>query len=193
MSCLELHAADRHHLENTIDWIDNMTLLETERLRLRKLSVDDADFILELLNEPAFIRNIGDRRVRTAEDARQYIQTRVIHSYETYGFGMYLVALKTNDLPIGICGPVKRDTLEDVDIGFAFLERHWSQGYASESASAMMAYAKEKLGIGRIVGIVDPANPGSIRVLEKLGLKFARMVRLSADDIELKLFTPDGK
>ncbi|MBI5295757.1 MAG: GNAT family N-acetyltransferase [Chloroflexi bacterium] len=170
-----------------------MTLLETERLCLRTISEDDADFILELLNEPAFIRNIGDRQVRSSGDARQYIQSRVIHSYETHGFGMYLVERKEDGLPLGICGLVRRETLEDVDIGFAFLERYWSQGYASESAAAVMAYARETLGIGRIVGIVDPANGGSMRVLEKLGLKFARLVRLSAEDIELKLFTPDGQ
>ncbi len=169
-----------------------MTLPETDRLRLRTISVNDADFILALLNEPAFIRNIGDRQVRTAGDACQYIQSRVIHSYETHGFGMYLVERKEDGLPLGICGLVRRETLEDVDIGFAFLERYWSQGYASESAAAVMAYARETLGIGRIVGIVDPANGGSMRVLEKLGLKAARLVRLSEDDIELKLFTPDG-
>lgn len=169
-----------------------MTLLETERLRLRTISENDADFILALLNEPAFIRNIGDRQVRSNGDARQYILSRVIHSYETHGFGMYLVERQADGLPLGICGLVRRETLADVDIGFAFLERYWSQGYAFESASAMMAYAHERLGLERIVGIVDPANGSSIRVLEKLGLKFARMVRLSEDDIELKLFTPDG-
>ncbi|MFZ5877998.1 MAG: GNAT family N-acetyltransferase [Chloroflexota bacterium] len=169
-----------------------MTLPETDRLRLRTISEDDADFILELLNEPAFIRNIGDRGVRAPDDARGYIRDRVMRSYERFGFGMYLVERKADGLPLGICGLVKRDTLEDVDIGFAFLERHWAQGYASESAAAVMAYAKEQLGIGRIVGIVDPSNGGSMRVLEKLGLKAARLLRLSADDIELKLFTPDG-
>lgn len=168
-------------------------LFETERLCLRKFSLDDADFVLEILNEPAFIRFIGDRQVRTTEDARRYIQERVIFSYERNGFAMFRVALKEDDTPIGMCGLVRRDTLEDVDIGFAFLERYWSKGYASESARAVMEYAQNELRIPRVVGIVDPANSGSIRVLEKLGLRFARMVRLSEDDIELKLFTPDGK
>ncbi len=170
-----------------------MTLFETARLHLRKLTVEDAEFILELLNEPAFIRNIGDRNLRTVDDARQYIQNRIIHSYEVNGFSMFRVALKENDQPIGMCGLVRRDTLEDVDIGYALLERYWSKGYAYEAAQAMMDYAKNELRIPRIVGIVDPANAGSIRVLEKLGLQFARMVRLSEDDIELKLFTPDGR
>ena len=169
-----------------------MTLPETDRLRLRTISEDDANFILALLNEPAFIRNIGDRGVRTPDNARGYIRDRVMRSYERFGFGMYLVERKVDGLPLGICGLVRRETLADVDIGFAFLERYWSQGYASESAAAVMVYAKEQLGIGRIVGIVDPANSGSMRVLEKLGLKAARLVRLSEDDIELKLFTPDG-
>lgn len=171
----------------------NAILFETERLCLRKFTLDDADFILAILNEPAFIRFIGDRHVRTIEDARRYIQERVIHSYERNGFAMFRAALKEDDTPIGMCGLVRRDTLEDVDIGFAFLERYWSKGYASEAARAVMEYARDELHIPRIVGIVDPANSGSIHVLEKLGLQFARMVRLSEDDIELKLFTPDGK
>jgi RimJ/RimL family protein N-acetyltransferase len=167
-----------------------MKILETERLCLQKLSTGHAEFILELLNEPAFIRNIGDRGVRTVDDASRYILDRVIHSYERFGFGMYLVTLKESDLPIGICGLVKRDTLEDVDIGFAFLQRHWSKGYATEAASAMMAHARKNLGITRVVGIVDPNNDGSIHVLAKIGLKFSRAVKLSEDDIELLLFEP---
>jgi RimJ/RimL family protein N-acetyltransferase len=171
----------------------NAILLETERLFLRKFTLEDADFVLKILNEPAFIRFIGDRHVRTTEDARRYIQERVIYSYERNGFAMFRVALKEDDTPIGMCGLVRRDTLEDVDIGFAFLEHYWSKGYASESARAVMEYAQNKLRIPRVVGIVDPANAGSICVLEKLGLQFARMVRLLEDGIELKLFTPNGE
>jgi len=165
-----------------------VTVLETERLILRQLSTEDADFILELLNEPSFIRNIGDRGVRTREDACSYILNGPVASYAKNGFGLYLVKLKETNESIGMCGLIKRDTLEDVDIGYAYLPRFWSKGYAVEAAQAVKEYAKNLIGLNRIVAIVDPENAGSIRVLEKIGLRFDRMVRLSDDDIELKLF-----
>ena len=165
-----------------------MTVLETERLLLRQLSAEDAGFILELLNEPSFIRNIGDRGVMTIEGANAYIVNGPVASYAKNGFGLYLVKLKETDESIGMCGLIKRDTLEDVDIGYAFLPRFWSKGYAFESARAVKEYAKNTIGLNRIVAIVDPENGGSIRVLEKIGLQFEKMVRLSEDDIDLKLF-----
>ena len=165
-----------------------MTVLETERLLLCQLSTEDADFILELLNEPSFIRNIGDRGVRTIDDANSYILNGPVASYAKNGFGLYLVKLKATDESIGMCGLIKRDTLEDVDIGYAFLPRFWSKGYAFESAQAVKEYAKNTIGLNRLVAIVDPENDGSIRVLEKIGLQFEKMVRLSEDDIDLKLF-----
>jgi RimJ/RimL family protein N-acetyltransferase len=165
-----------------------VTILETERLLIRQLSTEDAGFILELLNEPSFIRNIGDRGVRTIEGANAYILNGPVASYAKNGFGLYLVKLKETDESIGMCGLIKRDTLEDVDIGYAFLPRFWSKGYAFESARAVKEYAKNTIGLNRIVAIVDPENGGSIRVLEKIGLQFEKMVRLSEDDIDLKLF-----
>jgi RimJ/RimL family protein N-acetyltransferase len=169
-----------------------MNILETDRLILRKLSIDDAVFILDLLNQPSFIHYIGDRGVRTLEDANRYILTGAIASYERFGFGLYLTLLKENKVPIGICGLVKRDALKDADIGFAFLPHYWSKGYAFESASAVLAYARNTLGLKRILGITTPENTGSIRVLEKIGLKFEKMVKLSEDDIELKLFVSEA-
>lgn len=169
-----------------------MNILETERLFLRKLSTADAGFILDLLNQPSFIHYIGDRGVRTLEDASRYILNGAVSSYERFGFGMYLTLLKEGEVPIGICGLVKRDTLEDVDIGFAFLPQYWSKGYAFESASAVLAYGRNTLGLKRILGIATADNTGSIRVLEKIGLKFEKMVKLSEDDVELKLFASDG-
>ncbi len=168
-----------------------MNIIETERLTLRKLSTADAGFILDLLNQPSFIRYIGDRGVRTLEDAERYILNGPVASYERYGFGLYLTQLKESHIPIGMCGLIKRDTLEDVDIGFAFLPQFWLKGYAFESASAVLAYARNTLGIKKILGIATPDNTGSIRVLEKIGLKFEKMVKLSEDDVELKLFTSD--
>lgn len=165
-----------------------MKVLETGRLLLRQLSSVDADFILELLNEPSFIRNIGDRGVRTIDGANSYILNGPVASYAKNGFGLYLVKLKATDESIGMCGLIKRDTLEDVDIGYAFLPRFWSKGYAVEAAQATKEYAKHVIGLNRIVAITDPENEGSIRVLEKIGLRFEKMVRLSEDDIELKLF-----
>jgi ribosomal-protein-alanine N-acetyltransferase len=168
-----------------------VTVLETRRLLLRQLSTEDAEFILELLNEPSFIRNIGDRGVRTIEGASSYILNGPVASYAKNGFGLYLVKLKETNESIGMCGLIKRETLEDVDIGYAFLPRFWSRGYAVESAQAVKGYARDVIGLKRIVAITDPDNEGSIRVLEKIGLRFERMVKLSEDDIELKLFAAD--
>ena len=149
---------------------------------------EDAEFILELLNEPSFIQNIGDRHVRTIDDACSYIVNGPMASYKKNGFGLYLVVLRETGESIGMCGLIRRDGLEDVDIGYALLPRFWSQGYAVEAARAMKAYGRDVIGLKRMVAITDPANEGSIRVLEKIGLRFEKMVRLSADDIELKLF-----
>ncbi len=165
-----------------------MTVLETKRLLLRQFTQEDADFIFELLNEPSWIQNIGDRNIRTLDDARAYIARGPAASYEKNGFGLYLVLLKETGESIGMCGLIRREGLEDVDIGYALLPRFWSKGYAAEAAQGVKDYAKDMVGLKRIVAIVDPANQGSIRVLEKIGLHYEKMIRLSADDIDLKLF-----
>ena len=166
-------------------------ILETERLRLRKLALDDADFILRLLNEPSFIQNIGDRGVRTIDDARSYILQGPVATYEKFGFGIWLVEMKDSGAPVGMCGLLKRDVLEDVDIGYAFLPEFWSRGYAIESASAVMSYAKEKLGLKRVVAVTNADNRSSIRLLAKIGFEYEKMVRLSEDAPEIKLFAAD--
>ncbi|MBC7879295.1 MAG: GNAT family N-acetyltransferase [Anaerolineales bacterium] len=168
-----------------------MNIIETDRLILRKLAIDDAAFILDLLNQPSFIQFIGDRGVRTLEDAKNYILKGPVASYERFGYGLYLTSLKEGEVPIGMCGLVKREALQDVDVGFAFLPQYWLKGYAFESASAVLIYAKTTLGLKRMLGIATPDNHGSIRVLEKIGLKFQKMVKLSEDDVELKLFGLD--
>jgi RimJ/RimL family protein N-acetyltransferase len=168
-----------------------MKVIETERLFLRHLASDDAEFILELVNEPAWIQNIGERNVRTIADARSYISDKFAASYEQFGFGLYLVELKEESVPIGICGLVKRESLEDADIGFAFLQRFWSKGYAYESASAVMDYARNKLGISRIVAITAPDNQGSVKVLEKIGFQFEKTMKLPGADEEIKFFISD--
>jgi RimJ/RimL family protein N-acetyltransferase len=167
----------------------HLNVIQTQRLVLRQLDLNDADFILELLNEAAFLQYIGDKGVRTLADAREYILKGPIDSYERHGFGLYAACL-VDGTRTGICGLVKRDGLEDVDVGFAFLSRHWSNGYAVESAAAVLAHASRVLRLRRIVAITAPDNLGSIAVLEKIGLKFERMTRLTEQGPEVKLFGP---
>jgi RimJ/RimL family protein N-acetyltransferase len=164
-------------------------VLQTERLLLRQLDLNDAEFILELLNESAFLRFIGDKGVKTLSDARSYILKGPMDSYGQHGFGMYATCL-LDGTPAGICGLVKRDGLADVDVGFAFLPRHRSKGYAVESAAAVLAHAKQVLRLQRIVAITSHENLGSIAVLEKIGLKFERTIRLAEHSPELQLFGP---
>lgn len=168
-----------------------MKILETERLSLRHVNTDDAEFILALLNEPAYIQNIGDRGIRTLEQAKKYILDRLISSYEKHGFGLYLVELKKTGEATGICGLVKREGLDDVDVGYGFLPTFWGKGYATESVLALKKYAKNAVGLKRVAGIVAPDNQGSIRVLEKAGLMYEKMVKLSEDDIDLKLYAAE--
>lgn len=163
------------------------SVIRTSRLDLRELDFGDAEFILELLNEAGFIRFIGDKGVRTLSDARDYIQQGPMNSYTRNGFGLYSACLR-DGTPIGICGLVKREGLNDPDVGFAFLSRYWSSGYAVESAAAVLAHAKDILGIKRVVAITSPDNWPSIAVLQKIGLKFERMIRLVDHSPELKLF-----
>jgi RimJ/RimL family protein N-acetyltransferase len=165
-----------------------MKVLETDRLVLRRFSTDDAAFVLELLNEPAWLRFIGDKGVRTLEDARQYLLNGPMAMYERSGFGLYRVERKEDGVPMGMCGLLKRDTLKDVDIGFAFLPRFWGKGYAREAAAAVLALGKASLGLERIVAITNPDNDSSIRLLESLGFRFEEMLRLSSDGAETKLF-----
>lgn len=167
-----------------------MIVCETARLRLRHLLDRDAPFILELLNEPDFIRNIGDREVRTLEDARRYIQHGPMVSYSQHGFGLWLVELRDGGAPIGICGLLKRDYLQDVDVGFALREAHRGKGYAFEAAEAAMRHGREDLGISRIVAITSPDNQASASVLRKLGLGFERTLRIPDQSRDTRLFTP---
>ena len=164
-----------------------MSIIETPRLILRELNFDDAPFILELLNEPGFLRHIGDKGVRSLADARDYLARGPMDSYARNGFGLYATCLH-DGTPLGICGLVKRDGLDCPDVGFAFLERFWSKGYAVESAAAVLTHAAAVLKLRRIVAITSPQNDKSISVLEKIGLRFVRMIRLTEDSEELNLF-----
>lgn len=165
-----------------------MAVLQTERLRLCQLSIQDAAFILELLNTPSWLTFIGDRGIRTLDDARNYILNGPVTSYNQFGFGLYLVRLKENDLPIGLCGLLKRETLKDIDIGFAFMPQFTQKGYAYEAASCVMNYARTVLNVTRIVAITTAANRNSINLLERLGLRFEAIIPQVSDTEELLLF-----
>jgi RimJ/RimL family protein N-acetyltransferase len=168
-----------------------LNVIETERLNLREMSEADAGFVLELLNDPDFIRYVADRGVRTDEDAARYISERFVESYRRNGFGLWLAETRDGGAPVGICGLVKRDSLPGVDIGYAFLPPFRAKGYAYEAASAVVCHARDVLGLPRLYAITDPENAVSMRVLEKLGMKLERLVRLSPDESEVNLFSTD--
>ena len=164
-------------------------ILETERLVLREIdAVVDAPLLLELLNEPAFLRYVGDRGVRTVDDASEYIRSRIVPSYAKNGFGFYVAQLKANGESVGICGLVRRDGMEDVDVGFSTTARHWQRGYGFEAASALMAHGRAVHGLERIVAVADPENAASVALLQKLGLRFAKIIRLPGQERDTGLF-----
>lgn len=165
-------------------------VMETARLVLREVGEGDAGFVLELLNDEAFVRYIGDRGVRDLEGARRYIAERMVGSYRREGFGMYVAELKEGGAAAGVCGLVRRDALPGVDVGFAFLPAHRGRGYAFEAASAVMEYARDVLKLPRVLAIVSPGNAASVRLLGRLGLKFERMVTLADDDV-VELYAVD--
>jgi len=168
-----------------------LNVIETERLNLREMSVGDAASVLEILNDPGFKRFVGDRGVRTREAAARYIEERFVESYRQHGFGLWLVETKDEGVPVGICGLLKRKELNVVEVGYAFLPPFRSRGYAFEAASAALRHARDVLGLPRLYAVVNPDNAVSIRVLEKLGMKFERAVRLSAEESEVNLFSTD--
>ena len=168
-----------------------MTVLETERLLLRELNVDDAEFILTLLNEPAFLRYIGDKKVRNLEDARQYILNGPVTSYERHGFGLNCVELRESHTPIGMCGLLKREELPDPDIGFALMPDFRSKGFAFEAADAVLRDARERLNLQRILAITSLDNDASIDLLQRLGFRFERIMKMSPEGEQLRLFILD--
>ena len=166
-------------------------ILETERLVLREFSVDDAEFILNLLNTPGWLEYIGDKNVRTAEDAVSYLENGPIKSYKENGFGLWKTLLKNKNTPIGMCGLINRESLEDIDIGFALLPEYSNLGYGYEIARATMDYANDTLRIKKVVAITNSNNIRSKKLLNKLGLHFEREIKLSDDDSVL-LFSPQN-
>jgi RimJ/RimL family protein N-acetyltransferase len=163
-------------------------VFETERLALRWLEAADAGFLHELMNDPDWLRYIGDRGIRSVEDARNHIVNGPREMYARSGFGLHLVELQGTSAALGVCGLIKRDWLADVDLGFAFLARHRGAGYAFEAASATRNYARSTLRLDRIVAIVSPENLDSIRLLTKLGMTLERMVKPPGETREVGLF-----
>jgi [ribosomal protein S5]-alanine N-acetyltransferase len=160
-----------------------MTLvLETERLYLHRLDAGDAAFVLRLVNEPSWLAFIGDKGVRTLDDARGYIANGPVAMYERHGHGLYRVDIRDSGEPAGLCGLLKRDTLDHTDIGYAFLPAHWGQGYAEEAARATLAHARDSLGLTRVLAIVTPTNARSIKLLEKIGLHYERDIESASGD-----------
>jgi len=163
-------------------------ILETPRLRVRELQLDDAAFILDLVNQPSWLRNIGDKGVRTLADAENYIRTGPMAMYARHGFGLYRLELRDSGVAIGMCGLIKRDNLDDVDVGYALHPDYWRQGYASEAVTATLAWGHTRFGLRRIVAIVSPHNEESIRVLERAGFAFEKMIQMSPDAEPIKFF-----
>ena len=165
-----------------------MSAIETARLRLREIGDEDAAFVLEILTDPDFVANVGDRGVHDLAAAHRYIADRLATSYVKYGFGLYLVESRADAEPLGMCGLLRRDSHPDVEIGFAFLPRARGRGYALEAARASLDFARRTLGITRIVALAKPGNHASIYILESIGLGFERMARLTPDGAECRLF-----
>lgn len=168
-----------------------MKLIETERLRLRWITVEDANFIMELLNDPSWLKYIGDKGVLSLKDARTYILEGPVTMYRNVGFGLFLTELKDERIPIGMCGLLKRESLEDVDIGFAFLPNYTGKGYAYEAAVGVLELAKAKWSLKRVVAITTLDNSQSEKLLIKLGFNYDSLVRLSSDSSSLKLFSKE--
>jgi len=153
---------------------------------------EDAAFVVELLNDPDFLAHVGDRGVRNADDARRYVREGPVASYEQHGFGLLLVERRDSGEPIGICGLLKREALPDADVGFAFLPRYRGQGYAFEAASAVVADARGRLCLGKLLAITSPANSASIGLLRKLGFSFERTTTLTDREPDIQVFALEG-
>lgn len=169
--------------------IKQKIVIETERLTLREFTFDDTDFLIRLLNSPGWLEFIGDRHVLTEEQARNYLLAGPIKSYRENGFGLSMVETRFDKRPIGMCGLLKRDYLDNPDIGFAFLPEDTGKGFAFEIANATMQHAKDFLKIPDIMAITMPGNKSSIRLLEKLGFSFLRTLSVPGGNNDLLLYS----
>lgn len=167
-----------------------MRIAETSRLLITKITLRDAQFFLELVNSPHWLKYIGDRHLKTIKDTKTYLQNGTLKSYTNFGFGFYKLQLKENEnKTIGICGLIKREQLEDVDIGFALLPEYEGKGFGYEASLAVLKLAKEKFNLKKIIAVTLSTNTNSIKLLEKLGLSYEKKVIPFEDGEELLLFT----
>ena len=180
--------AERFSKRGALTTEKNMDIISTERLHLRVMRLDDAEFYLRLVNEPTFISNIRDKGIRTLDESRASIETGALASQEKFGFSFYLVEDRTTHLPMGICGLTKRDSLDDVDLGYAFLPEFCGQGYAYEAALAVLTHTKNSLPIKQLAAITSPTNERSNRLLFKLGFIFRKTTLLAGDSTETRLY-----
>jgi len=163
--------------------------LQSERLFIRTLTIIDAGFMLQLMNSPNWIKNIGDRRVTNKTEASNYILNKIIPSYKKNGFGLFLVCLKENKKPIGICGILQREGLNTPDLGFAIIPAMEGQGFATEASKEVIQFAREVLDLSTLAGITKPDNIASISVLTKLGMEFEQSIKLPEDPNTFSLYT----
>ncbi len=163
--------------------------IETERVRIRALTIIDAGFMMQLMNTDTWIKNIGNRNINDKTAASNYIANNIINSYNINGFGLFLVSTKNENESIGICGIVKREGLTIPDLGFAFLPKYEGKGFATEAGKAVVKYATESLQLVELAGITKPDNLASIRVLEKVGMQFKQLIQLPQDPNMFSLFT----
>ena len=164
-------------------------IVETKRLILREITVEDAEFVLRLVNEPSFVSNIGDKGLKNLHDAERFILEGYWTNQERSGYGMVLVELKCGRDPIGGCGLLYRKVLDVTDIGFAFLPKYWNRGFAYEAAEAILKYGHLTLGVNKIVGLTSEDNHRSINLLKKLGMDFEKSVKMSDDDSGTVLYS----
>jgi len=167
----------------------SLQILQTARLSLRRVTEADDEFVLALMNEPAYLQHIGDRGIRTRQDAKSYILDKFATSYAKFGYGLYLAELTETRVAIGLCGFVKRDVLEVPDIGFAFLQEYRSRGFGFEAASAVLGYGFGTLGFRTVLGVTSPANTASIQLLEKLGLRYQKMMRIPPNNRDSRIYS----
>lgn len=156
--------------------------LRTQRLELAWLTLDDAALMLEIWNDPDFLRHVGDRGIRTIDDAQAAIAEGPLALYAEHGYGPYRMTLRESGNAVGICGLFRREYLDDPDIGFAVLPTYCRRGLALEAAQSVLDHARKDLELKRLTAIVSPGNAASIALIEKLGLRFERMIHADGDD-----------
>ncbi|AKU24095.1 GNAT family N-acetyltransferase [Massilia sp. MB5] len=166
-----------------------MKILATARLTLRTLETSDAPFFLQMINDPSWIENIGDKGIRTVAEAEKNIEQGPVLMQRRLGYSLYLVERSSDGVPVGLCGLIKRDALPDADIGYAIWPEYWGEGYAYEAAAAVVLHARDSIGLVRLLGITSPQNLRSNNLLKKLGLSFVRVVRFKDDGSDTNLYS----